>query len=160
MIVLSEVWASTIEALLGVPVLLALMLWLERPITIHLLWLPIPLLIMGVFATGTAYLLCPLNVLVRDTANLHAAVLRVMWFLSPGLYSLGFVTDRLDAGWASAYVALNPFVGLLEGVRRPLHDGLPPPWEALGWSAAWAVGVLVAGRWVFGRLQNAAVRML
>ena len=58
------------------------------------------------------------------------------------------------------YVIANPLVGVIEGIRRPLYEGLPPLWEPLGWSALWAGVVLVLGNWVFKRLGNDAIRML
>ena len=58
------------------------------------------------------------------------------------------------------YIYANPFVGILEGIRRPIHDGLPPNWEALAVSALWALIILLFGRVFFLRLQHDAVRML
>ena len=66
----------------------------------------------------------------------------------------------MPESWRPWYEALNPFVGILEGVRRPFHDGAPPLWGALGWSALWAVAFWVVGRLVFRRLNADAVRML
>jgi ABC-2 type transport system permease protein len=155
-VVLSELLASTVEALMGVAVLLGFMLYYRLDLTWNLAWLPVPLLVMGVLIAGVSLVLCPLTVLVRDLDNVFAAGMRALWFLSPGLYSLDQVPER----YRETYAALNPFAGLMEGVRRPIHDGLPPDWVALGWSAAWAVGVLVVGRWVFRRFKNQAIRML
>jgi len=155
-VLLSEWISASAQALAGVALLLGLMLVYEVPITVNLLWLPIPLAVLGALALGVAYLLCPLGVMLPDVGNLYAALLRLVWFLSPGLYAL----SRVPEEWRGLYVAVNPFAGILEGVRRPIHAGLPPDWEALAWSAGFAALVLVAGRLVFRRLAPAAIRML
>jgi ABC-type polysaccharide/polyol phosphate export permease len=155
-VLLAELCASSIQALMGIPVLIGFMLFYECAFSINLLWLPVPLFVMGVFICGVGYGLCGLTVLLRDTANAYASVLRVLWFLSPGLYRL----DRVPDQWRQIYIYCNPFAGMLEGVRRPIHDGLPPHWQALAASAVWAVAVLCLGRLLFVRLRNDAIRML
>ncbi len=153
---LSEWLAATGQSLAGVAVLLVAMLVYGRPLTGNLLFLLPPLVVLGALGLGVAYLLCPFFVMLPDLRDLYAALLRLGWFLSPGLYPLA----RVPESARGVYVALNPLAGVLEGLRRPIHAGLAPDWHALAWSAAWAVVLLVVGRAVFHRLSNDAVRML
>ena len=153
---LAEFSASSIQALMGIPVLLIFMVYYERAFTLNLLWLPVPLLVLGILICGIGYSLCGLTVLLRDTGNAYAALLRILWFLSPGLYGL----DRVPEAWRQIYIYSNPFAGILEGVRRPIYNGLPPDWEALAASALWALTTLLFGRLFFLRLRNDAIRML
>jgi ABC-type polysaccharide/polyol phosphate export permease len=53
---------------------------------------------------------------------------------------------------------LNPFTGIIEGVRRPIIDGTPPHWTALLSSALWAALSILIGRRVFRRLAHTAIR--
>lgn len=155
-IVLSEQAAVTVQGLMGLPVLGIFMLVYDVELTWNLLFVPLPLVVMGALAVGVGYLLCPITVIVPDVANAWAVAMRVVWFLSPGLYSL----EQFPEEWRGVYSHLNPLVGVFEGVRRPVHDALPPLWGPLCASAAWAVGVVVVGRWVFRRLSPVCVRML
>jgi len=155
-VLLSEWLAATGQSLAGVAVLLVAMGIYDCPITWNLLLLLPPLAVLGALGLGVAYLLCPFFVMLPDLRDLYTALLRLGWFLSPGLYPL----SRVPASVRGVYVALNPLAGVLEGLRRPIHAGLPPDWHALAWSAAWAIGLLVVGRAVFHRLSNDAVRML
>ena len=155
-VLLSQWLAATGQSLAGVAVLVACLLLYGPAPSWNLLWLAAPLGVLGALSLGVAYLLCPLRVMLPDLGNLYEAFLRLAWFLSPGLYALAVVPERV----APAYVALNPFAGIFEGVRRPLHAGLPPDWNALVWSAVWAAALLVAGRFAFRRLAGDAVRML
>lgn len=155
-VLLSEWIAASGQAFAGVAVLLAAALWYGAPLGWNLVFVIAPLGVLGALALGVAYLLCPLFVMLPDLRDLYAAMLRIGWFLSPGLYPLARVPESVRP----LYEALNPFAGILEGVRRPIHAGLQPEWGALAWSALWAVVLLVVGRFVFRRLAPDAVRML
>lgn len=155
-VLLSEFLAATGQSLAAVGVLLVAMVVYGCPITWNLVFLAPPLVVLAGLGLGVAYLLCPFFVMLPDLRDLYAALLRLGWFLSPGLYPL----SRVPESARGVYVALNPLAGVLEGVRRPIHSGEPPDWNALAWSAAWAVALLVLGRFVFRRLSNDAARML
>lgn len=165
-VVLSEVAAATIEALLGIPVLLGFMLYYGEEPTRALLWLPLPLIVLAALTSGVSFLLSPVNVLLRDTTNSYAASLRVLWFLSPGLYALREIPESatlpgtsIELPLQTMLIWLNPFTGIIEGVRRPIVDGLPPHWPALLASAIWALVAILVGRRVFRRLADSAIRM-
>lgn len=165
-VVLAEVAAATIEALLGIPVLLGFMLVYGKEPTWALAWLPLPLIVLGALTCGVSFLLSPVNVLLRDTANSYAAFLRVLWFLTPGLFALDEVAvtatlpgTAVELPLRNMLIWLNPFTGIIEGVRRPIMEGLPPHWTALLASALWALVVIFIGRRVFRRLAHAAIRM-
>jgi len=152
----SQVAAASLECLVGIPVLLVFLLVYDRSVTSALLWLPLPLLVLGTLVMAVSFILCPLMVMLPDLGNAYEVFLRVLFFLTPCVYSL----ERIPEATRSLYVALNPLAGVIEGIRRPLFDGLPPLWDALGWSAAWALLLLLVGHWMFRRLGNDAIRML
>jgi ABC-2 type transport system permease protein len=155
-VLLAEWLAATIESLPGVLVLVAMAIAYGAPASWSLLWLPLPLAVLAALALGVAYLLCPLAVMLPDATNVYAALLRLLWFLSPGLYALAAVPESMRG----AYVALNPLAGVLEGVRRPIHAGVAPDFVALACSAVVAALLLWIGRALFRRTADAAVRML
>ena len=152
----SQVASASLECLMGIPVLLVFMLVYDRPFTLELLWLPVPLLVLGVLVMAVSFMMCPLMVMLPDLGNAYDVFLRVAFFLTPCVYSL----ERIPADLRDTYVAVNPLAGIIEGIRRPLFDASPPLWDALGWSAVWAVGLFVVGHWMFKRLGNDAIRML
>jgi ABC-type polysaccharide/polyol phosphate export permease len=156
MVMGSQVMAASLESLIGIPVLIGLMLIYGKSWSPNLLYLPIPLLVMSIQILAVSFFLCPLMVMLPDLGNVYDVGMRLAFFLTPCLYSLG----RIPEQYQELYVRINPLAGVIEGIRRPLYDGLPPLWGALGWSAAWGLGLLVLGHWVFKRLSNDAIRML
>lgn len=155
-VVLSELAGVSLQALVGFPVLVVFMVFYQSTFNENLALIVLPVLVLGVLSLGASYLLSPLAVLMPDISNLWSIVLRVGWFASPGLY--GFA--QVPAQYQSLYMKLNPMVGIIEGIRRPIHDGLPPLWEPLAWSALWALVLLLVGRIVFRRTVDRCVRML
>ncbi len=155
-VVTSQAAAASLENVFGILVLVVMMIIYDRPFTMALLVLPIPLAVMGIQILALSYLLSPLFVMLPDLSNVYDVLLRLGFFLTPVLYSLERIPEQ-HRWW---YVIVNPMVGVLEGIRRPLHDGLFPRWDALGWSALWALALLALGNWLFRRLGNDAIRML
>ena len=101
-------------------------------LTLMVLWIPVIAAVQFVFTVGCATLVAAANVYFRDLGNVSTHVLRLWFFLSPGLYSI----SALDSGQtftaheAVRFVAhLNPFAILFEAYRAVIYgtpDGGPP----------------------------------
>jgi lipopolysaccharide transport system permease protein len=118
----AQVW----RLLVAIIVMLALMLilWPYR-ITPMLIWLPVLVAIQVVLMLPFVIYLSAATVFVRDLANLTRHALRLALYLSPVLYGLDQLLNRLPSPLADAY-RLNPVALLLEAYRRVTYDGLPP----------------------------------
>ena len=107
------------------------MLFFSDRISIYLLFIPVIAAVQFVFTLAVAFLVAAGNVFFRDLGNVVGHVLRLWWFLSPGLYSL----DSLDQiGFFKNHPTLiqlvnaNPFAILFEAYRMVIY-GTPtgPP---------------------------------
>ncbi|HYH93726.1 MAG TPA: ABC transporter permease [Candidatus Saccharimonadales bacterium] len=111
-----------------------LMLFYQDRISGYLLLIPIIAAVQYVFTLAVAFLLSAGNVFFRDLGNVSRHVLRLWWYLSPGLYSLA-VLDELafvqDNPWLKTLAALNPFAILFESYRAVIYGGTFPDWTAL-----------------------------
>jgi len=116
-----------------------------------LLYLPALIAVELVLALGLAYLLAALNVFFRDVEHILGIVLLAWYFLTPILFPIAIVADRPRE---QALLYLNPMTSVIVGYQRALLDGLPPEWEALAYSAAFAVAVFVVGFAYFHRAKD------
>lgn len=128
-------------------------------------WIPLLLLIMlllTVFAAGVALMLSIANVYFRDTQHFLAIILQLWMYLSPIIYPLSLVKTQSDqfGGLLGTPITIegiyqvNPMVHFIEVFRNLLYDNT---WPALSdWfaCAAWAVGALIVGLWVFRRNEK------
>jgi ABC-type polysaccharide/polyol phosphate export permease len=108
----------------GTIALFLLMLLYPHRITPYLVFIPVIAGVQFVFTLGCAYLMAAGNVFFRDLGNVQTHVLRLIWFLSPGLYSLA-VLDSLHI--FQKYPALrtlaeaNPFAILFTAYRTVIY---------------------------------------
>lgn len=130
----ATIFASVPQFVFGLLPLLGLMLVFYRDrLSPWLALLPVVAVIQLVLTLATGILLAAFNVFARDTGRLAVHVLRLWFFLSPGLYS----TDRIDHVMARhpavGYVfRLNPFTTLFEAYRDLVYRARVPDPAALG----------------------------
>jgi len=127
--------------------------------------LPIPLLILLIFTLGLSLLVSFFGVWFRDLQNILQFVTRLWWYMSPGLYGLYWVDQRL--GHARSLVfRLNPLSHIFPAIRQAVYYpgarlmwDAPPKglteahmafnWAGLSWVALASVLLLVIGFVVF-----------
>jgi lipopolysaccharide transport system permease protein len=136
---------------LGLPILCAFLLYYRVPVVFSdLAWLPIIVLIQLLLTVGLGLLLSAVTVHLRDTRDLLANVLQLMFFATPIIYPLSQVPERYRP-----LLSLNPFTHLAVAYQEALF--VPGPlraWRGLLAVAVLALGVLVVGYAVFDRLRE------
>jgi lipopolysaccharide transport system permease protein len=125
--------AGVVSFAFGTVALGMLMVFYTDRITPFLVFIPVIAFVQFVFTLACSLLVAAGNVFFRDLGNVVGHVLRLWWFLSPGLYSLAnldeigvFKTHRVLSTLANA----NPFAILFEAYRTVIYgtpDGPPGP---------------------------------
>lgn len=126
-------------------VVLGVMMLLYRiPLTVNVIWLPFFLLLAIATSLGFGFWLAALNVRYRDVNYLVPFLLQIWMYVTPVLYSITLIPERLR--WL---VALNPMTGVVEGFRWALLGGSMSETAAPGplfWgSVAITLVVLISG---------------
>ena len=164
--------AATSAAVVGfgfglIPLAAIMLLYPERLSPLVVL-IPLIAVVQYVFTLAVALLVAAGNVFVRDLGNVMRHLLRLWWYLSPGLYSLALLdeVDLLDAQpWLRTLIELNPFAVLFEAYRSVIYgtlDGPPamPDWGALGVLLLVSIGLLGVATIVFKRLEPSFAKVL
>jgi ABC-2 type transport system permease protein len=115
-------------------------------------FLPFVLLLtalMALFALGFGLAVSALNVYFRDVEHFMSILFLVWMYLTPIIYPLGIVPARFQT-----ILKINPMTDAVLCYRSVLYDGTHPGWLQLSYFAVWAVGLLVVGLTVFGRLEG------
>jgi lipopolysaccharide transport system permease protein len=97
---------------------------------------------------GLAYPLSVWGLTFRNLPNLMSNILRLWFYLSPGLYALSTV----PAGRARTLMRFNPLTGIFEGYRGAVITQRAPDWT-LAWTAFIGFVVVVFGGWYFTRRE-------
>jgi lipopolysaccharide transport system permease protein len=120
------------------------------------LWLALPCL-AGIFllAIGLASLLGAVNARFRDVQHALPLMMTMLLFVSPVLYPLPSVPNKLRP-----FALANPVTGLVDGFRTALTGGEPFSWALIGAALAMSLVIFVAGVLVFERTQAQLIDVL
>jgi lipopolysaccharide transport system permease protein len=149
LIIYASVAATLALQFVGYLVVLLVLALFGEPVHFEGLLLAVPLwLFLAVAITGLALALAALQVFIKDVEHILLPVLMILMYLTPILYPLSLVPERMRP-----WVAANPFGYLVDRLR----DGLLEGRLAVYWGDAIAVVVAIAlfagGRWIFLRLS-------
>jgi ABC-type polysaccharide/polyol phosphate export permease len=156
---LSLVLSNTINFLFALVVIVAMGLWYGGEYdtwpNVYYLMLPVVIGLQVLFTAGVAFVVSALGLLFQDTGNIVSHLLRIWYFMSPGLYGIDLVPEKYQAIYR-----LNPFCELMTSYRDILMKGRMPDWYDLGY--ALAVGLLscLVGYYLFKRYEGRFVQKL
>ena len=145
--------ATVLSTLIDFGVALALMVVLMEMFHVAphpgLLLLPVWLLLLLMLSLGIGLASAALTVSYRDTQYMLPVLLPFMMYASPVAYDTSAVPVKLRIIYY-----LNPVSGLLDGFRWSLlHTASPSP-AAVAYSSAFAAASLLAGAFVFRRMER------
>jgi lipopolysaccharide transport system permease protein len=144
----SGVISSVLDLVIAFAMLVGLIVFYRVPLTLPLLFVPLVLVLLIVFALGAGQFLAALNVNYRDVKHALPFLVQLWFFASPVVYPLSMVPERYQ--WL---VALNPLTGIIE-TTRALLGSRPVPWEVLGISCTVTVVVYFLGLRYFQRTER------
>ena len=148
---------------------LILLHWESHRLTPMLLWLPVIAAVQYVFSLGSAIFVAAANVFFRDLGNAIGHLMRLWWFLSPGLFSLDALRDTTvvhNHPILGFIAGLNPFAVLFEAYRAVIYGtsdgGLPhaPDLISLAWLLAGSIVFLALCVIFFKRLEPDFAKVL
>lgn len=118
-----------------------------------LLILPV-LLIMATMGLGLGILVSSITTKYRDLTVLIGFGVQLLMYLSAVNYPVSVLQGLSKKfSFLPVVVAANPLAALVEAFRNAMLGG-PIPWGGLGYSALCAVGLLVAGSWMFSKVEK------
>jgi lipopolysaccharide transport system permease protein len=159
---IASVAAGIVNFAFGMIPLVALMLLLYADrLSGMLLLIPLIAVVQLAFTLAVAILLGAANVFYRDVGNLSRHLLRLWFYLSPGLYS---AAQLREAGERLPIVAdvllLNPFAILFTAYRDVIYEGIAPEWTGLAVLLAVSVVLVAVATILFKRVEPAFAKVL
>ena len=122
--------AGVVSFAFGVVALFMLMLLYSDRFSVYLVFIPLIAAVQFVFTLACSLLVSAGNVFFRDLGNVVGHVLRLWWFLSPGLYSLEALDElrifQNNPG-LTTLVNLNPFAILFTAYRTVIYGTTTTP---------------------------------
>lgn len=152
------------EYLAGLPILAAVAVayaaFDKVEFGVWLLSLPLAVLVQATLLIGLALLLSSLNVLMRDIERLIRLVTRVLFYATPIIYPLSLVRESGLPDWVKIGYEVNPLVGIFQLHHAVWYPDEFPDARLLCLSVGGSLLTLLAGAWVFRRLEPAVLKEL
>ncbi len=126
-------------------ILVGMMIWFRVPVEWSLLWLPVLVILTTLLALGLGLGVAAIGTFKRDTAFALPFVMQFWLLLTPTMYPLSNVPQRMQFIYR-----LNPMVGIIEGFRDVIVKGVAPDLHLLAISLIGIVVVWVV-TWPFFR---------
>ncbi|GAA4436277.1 ABC transporter permease [Bremerella cremea] len=143
---ISATVGGLIDFCIACVLLLGLMVWYGVVPPVQIILLPLFVLLSLLISIGAGLWLSALNALYRDIGYVVPFILQVGFFISPVIYE----TDQLIPGQYRSIYALNPMVGVLEGVRWCILGHAAPTLSSMVISFV-TLGLLLVGGMIYFR---------
>jgi ABC-type polysaccharide/polyol phosphate export permease len=178
---IAESVSEFINFLFGMALLLAMaFLFFGAHLSLNLLWLPVIMAVQYVLILGLSFMVAAFTVFYRDVGIVIGHLMRLLFFVSPILWSLDAAAGRgADIKLAlgeTLYKLLeyNPIAILLGAYRHVIYGQLradadgtitwgpagAPDLASLGVLLGIAMVLLILGTWLFKRLEPAFAKVL
>ena len=129
--------------------LFAILVFTGHPLTPALLFLPVSIVLAGLFTLGAGLLLSPLAVFFSDVVELVTVLLTLLMYLTPIFYPMSIVPEQYRY-----LVRFNPIRSILEVFRDPIYFGKIPPPQHLAVCVGVALTALLIGSLAFRRSSD------
>lgn len=136
---LTAVLTKLVELGINATILAAMMAWYGMVPSAEVFWMPLIVAYTILVSLTIAFAGAAINVYYRDVGAALPLLLSLMMYLSPIIYPLKLVQDkllghRIAGEWSEALYTLytlNPLAGIIDAFQRTLFKGLPPDWSAM-----------------------------
>ncbi len=122
---------------------------IQKNVNPALAFLPVWVLIIGLFSVGVGWIAASLQVYLRDTAQLVVVVMTFWFWLTPI-----FIQEQKFPVWAHWALLLNPMAYVVRAYRMMLLGRAAPSLQDLGIAAAFAVVTFVLGGLFFRHMKK------
>lgn len=147
---LSSMGTGLVNLVLALVPMVLIMLFTGTPIRWTLLFLPVPILFLVMFALGVGLILSTVAVYFPDVSEMYQIILTAWMYLTPIIYPASMLPDRLRF-WLEWF---NPMYRIVHLFRLPLYDGRLPTWGEFWPTMILSLFICVAGWIIFTRKSD------
>lgn len=146
---LSSVFSKLIDFGIAFLVMIGLFFYYNFIPSWEVVFFPILLIILIMTSLGVGMILSAMAIQYRDVQYAMGFMVRVIMYSVPVVYSISIIPDKY-----LYWYALNPMVGVIEGMRAAFLGTKTMPWDLVGIGAAVSIVLFVFGAFYFKRMER------
>lgn len=147
--VISTIIAKVVDFLLASLVFILFMLYFHIKVDWHLLWILPIFTIQMLFTYGISLVMAAINLFYRDIQYLLNLILMLWMYLTPIIYPVEMVPDRLRFVFS-----LNPMAVLINAYRQVILGMANPKLSSLSIALVISLLFCLIGNYIFKRLEG------
>jgi len=141
---ISAVGTGLVNLTLSLIPLVIVVFFTGLPITLYMLFLPVPMLFLAMFSLGIGLILSATAIYFADVTEMYQVILTAWLYLSPIIWVESFLPD----GYMPIIVRLNPMYHLINLFRAPIYLNQLPSLNEIVISGSISAITLLVG-WLF-----------
>ncbi|MEM6735242.1 MAG: ABC transporter permease [Bacteroidota bacterium] len=146
---LSSVFSKLIDFSIAFLVMIGFFIYYGFVPTLSAAFFPLLMLILIMTSLGTGMLLSAMAIQYRDVQYAMAFMVRLLMYSAPVVYSINIIPDRYHH-----WYALNPLVGVIEGMRASFLGTKAMPWDLLSIGVPVSLFLFLFGAFYFKRMER------
>ncbi len=146
---LSAVFSKLLDFSIGFIVMIGLFIFYRFIPSWNILFFPVLLAILVMTSLGAGMILSAMAVQYRDVQYAMGFLVRLLMYAVPVVYSISIIPEE----YLYLY-ALNPMVGVIEGMRAAFLGTKPMPWDLIGIGAGVSVLLFLFGAFYFRKMEK------
>jgi lipopolysaccharide transport system permease protein len=155
LLMLVNTLSNLLTYLVGLPLLIAMLLFYNIALTPALMLLPVLLILQSLLIVGISMIVATLNVFYRDVQHIVGVVLTLLFYLTPIFYRPQSVVEQ----YHSLYT-LSPITTLIQAYRAIFFYGVMPAWSSLVFVAVSGLFLCVVGLLIYMWRQHEIVDLI
>ena len=146
---ISSVLSGLLDFLIAFLVLVGLLVYYQMVPNLNIIYFPLLLLMLIMTSLGIGMILSAMAVQYRDVQYAMSFLVRILLYSVPVVYSISIIPDQY-----LYWYALNPMVGVIEGMRSALLGTRAMPWDLIAIGSVVSLVLFIFGAFYFKRMEK------
>lgn len=146
---ISSVFSKLLDFFIAFLVLIGLLIYYQFVPNANIIFFPLLLLILIMTSLGIGMIFSALAVQYRDVNYAMSFLVRLLIYSAPVVYSISIIPAEYQY-----FYALNPMVGVIEGMRAAFLGTKAMPWDLIGIGGVVSLVLFLLGAFYFRRMEK------
>jgi len=147
-LIFSSITGKLFDFVISVIILTGLIIFYQINVSLTIFYVPFLLLIQMIMMTGVSFFLSSVNTYYRDIGTGIVLLMQIWMYASPIIYPI----SKVPPNFLLIY-KINPMVGIIDGFRRVIIEGIPPQWNLILYSVSFSFILLLSTYLFFKKLE-------